>query len=252
VTKISVRVGHPLTSRVIASRDIKPANLLVNDEEIYVTDFGISKFNLETETTASYGTVGAHSPMYCAPEVYFGGHRRDRKADVYSLGCIFLEMATVICGVSLAEFHDFRQQERTGKRAYAANQHNILRWIAYLTTKAPVIGSSFSSEVASRALKWSLLMVDPEAERRPSSFELANMVFLSLTGCSSCRSDPHFINYPEPDTWYDLIFNLGRLQEGDLLSSSFDFTWEQAWDTCGPIETLGYEIKAFIRDISID
>jgi serine/threonine protein kinase len=188
--------------------------------------------------------------MYCAPEVYFQGDRRDRKADVYSLGCVFLEMATVMCGVSLAQFHDFRQQKPTGNRAYAANQGNILRWITYLTTKRSVASSSFISDVSSKALKWSFIMLDPEVERRPSSFELANLALVSPTGCPSCRHHRHVIKHLVPDTWYDLISNLGRLQED--LSSSFNFTWEQARDACGPVEMLGSEIKAFISDASID
>ncbi|MCJ1232032.1 hypothetical protein MMC12_008713, partial [Toensbergia leucococca] len=72
-----VRVKH---------KDIKPANLLITRGNICITDFGIAK-NLSHElTTASTGTVGPHTPLYCAPEVAFSGARRGRAADIFSLG----------------------------------------------------------------------------------------------------------------------------------------------------------------------
>jgi serine/threonine protein kinase len=59
-----------------------------------VTDFGIAKDLIDEETTQSLisgGTQG--SPMYMAPEIRLGG-RRGRAVDIFSLGCIFLEIST--------------------------------------------------------------------------------------------------------------------------------------------------------------
>jgi serine/threonine protein kinase len=55
-----------------------------------LADFGCSKCD---DTTVSFTTIG--SVLWMAPEVIRGkqgGH--GRKADIWSLGCVFLEMAT--------------------------------------------------------------------------------------------------------------------------------------------------------------
>ncbi|MDA0140273.1 serine/threonine-protein kinase, partial [Solirubrobacter deserti] len=66
-------------------RDVKPANLLVDDEEhVYLTDFGLAKAVLTrtggTRTGQWVGTLD-----YVAPEQIRGG-RIDARADVYALG----------------------------------------------------------------------------------------------------------------------------------------------------------------------
>ncbi|KAF2786511.1 kinase-like protein, partial [Melanomma pulvis-pyrius CBS 109.77] len=78
-------------SKNIRHRDIKPANILVKGEHVLFTDFGIAKDFSQDNTTSSIGTVNAKSYMYCAPEVA-AEKPRGRPSDVYSLGCVFLEM----------------------------------------------------------------------------------------------------------------------------------------------------------------
>jgi len=74
----------------VVHRDIKGANLLVGgDFCVKLADFGCSKCS---DVTASLTMVG--SIPWMAPEVINqeGGH--GRKADVWSLGCVVIEMAT--------------------------------------------------------------------------------------------------------------------------------------------------------------
>ena len=84
----------------VKHRDLKPANILIMDGRVLITDFGISKDLIDQDTTASLnnsaGAIG--TKMYCAPEVLLENGRRGRAADIYSMGCIFLEMSTVLLG----------------------------------------------------------------------------------------------------------------------------------------------------------
>ena len=76
-----------------------PANLYLarRDDELVVKilDFGIAKLtgtlaNVSPRTTGTMGT-----PAYMAPEQWGDASKVDRRADLYSLGCVAFEMA---CG----------------------------------------------------------------------------------------------------------------------------------------------------------
>jgi serine/threonine protein kinase len=116
-------------SHRIRHKDIKPANILVKGQNIYFTDFGISKRFDELAETQTEGNPGKRTAMYCAPEVA-AYDPRGRKADVYSLGCVMLELLTVACGRSLEEFTAFRGP--LGAQAYYLNNDRVLQWILFI------------------------------------------------------------------------------------------------------------------------
>jgi hypothetical protein len=70
----------------LVHRDVKPANILLADDHVYLTDFGLSRHVTSqsgpTRTGAFLGTID-----YVAPE-QARGERVDARADVYSLGCV--------------------------------------------------------------------------------------------------------------------------------------------------------------------
>ena len=74
-------------------RDIKPLNVLFNEDDIPVlTDFGIAKtIRSDTQITRVGMTVG--SGNYMSPEQALG-KAVDNRADIYSLGVMFWEMLT--------------------------------------------------------------------------------------------------------------------------------------------------------------
>ncbi|KAF2737956.1 kinase-like protein, partial [Polyplosphaeria fusca] len=93
-----IRAFDYLHDKRTKHRDVKPSNILIKGGTVYLADFGISKMVDGDETTGSYGYVGAHTRNYSAPEVLEEEDetRRGRSVDIYSLGCIFLELATVL------------------------------------------------------------------------------------------------------------------------------------------------------------
>lgn len=76
----------------VVHRDLKPENILLDeDNNIYLTDFGIAK-DLETEDTYT-GDPGAiiGSPMYLSPE-QIKGEEVTPQSDIYSLGVVLYEL----------------------------------------------------------------------------------------------------------------------------------------------------------------
>ncbi len=78
--------------RGVVHRDVKPQNVLVNDEGVAkVTDFGIARSSVDDELTQT-GTILGTSD-YLSPEQAVGQHV-DERADQYSLGVLLYELLT--------------------------------------------------------------------------------------------------------------------------------------------------------------
>lgn len=78
--------------RGIVHRDIKSQNvMLLSDGTIKVMDFGIARFNRETDKTISEKAIG--SVHYISPE-QARGDVTDEKSDIYSVGVMLYEMLT--------------------------------------------------------------------------------------------------------------------------------------------------------------
>jgi serine/threonine protein kinase len=78
--------GHGLVHR-----DVKPANMLLENEHVYLSDFGISRLSVTSHLTASGQLVGTLD--YIAPES-ISGLDLDGRADQYSLACSAFELLT--------------------------------------------------------------------------------------------------------------------------------------------------------------
>jgi serine/threonine-protein kinase len=79
----------------IVHRDVKPANVLLNEDHAAIADFGIAQLtasDTRERLTATGILVG--TPAYMSPEQASGASALDARSDVYSLGCVVFEMLT--------------------------------------------------------------------------------------------------------------------------------------------------------------
>jgi serine/threonine protein kinase len=121
----------------VLHQDIKPQNILVKSNSIYLTDFGLSK-NFRGGASRSYAAfVGTEE--YQAPECVLSGSH-GYAADVFSLGCVFSEMLTVIRKKKLEYFRKLRTEplptsfaevyaERPLKYSYQSNLTKVTSWL---------------------------------------------------------------------------------------------------------------------------
>ena len=91
--ELTLQVARALSfahQRGLVHRDVKPQNVLLNDDgQAKVTDFGIAR-SLDVQGVTQTGTVLGTSD-YIAPE-QARGQRVDPKTDIYSLGTVLYEL----------------------------------------------------------------------------------------------------------------------------------------------------------------
>lgn len=100
---------------------------------MFFTDFGVSRdwAELGHSTTSSPSIT---SPRYCAPETA-AYEPRNTSADVWSLGCVFLEMCTVLSGEPLSHLNTHFRSEGSRSLLYHQNSKALDTWIIKLGSK---------------------------------------------------------------------------------------------------------------------
>ncbi|KAF2196690.1 kinase-like protein [Delitschia confertaspora ATCC 74209] len=117
-----------LHSQDVRHKDLKPANILLYPVGIRLTDFGNSTDFSQLNASATDNGGARGSPRYFAPEAA-SWDRTGRSADIFSLGCVFLEMIhSASESSSLQKLEQLRPLADSSGRSYQVNLSNLPSW----------------------------------------------------------------------------------------------------------------------------
>jgi hypothetical protein len=177
-------------SKGIRHKDIKPRNILVKNADIIFADFGSSHAFLEEGDSTTEGPSYGHTKKYCPPEVINQG-KRNRAADIFSLGCVFTELAIWLAGskgLDIHKWHEYRETkiDNITTSSYHATLDKVEQWFR---TCADTDVQTLYNDVIGR-----MLCTDPYD--RPTAAEVSQLVIeiikdddLGDIACSKCRLD---------------------------------------------------------------
>lgn len=92
---------------IIRHKDIKPSNILVHNGKVLLAGFGLAVDYSDLDSTTTRDEPGAFTVRYSAPEIITesytsrGKSQRNRKTDVFSLGCTFIEILATLSETSV-------------------------------------------------------------------------------------------------------------------------------------------------------
>ncbi|KAI9764123.1 MAG: hypothetical protein M1840_008683 [Geoglossum simile] len=145
-------------------KDLKPRNTLVYMNNVLITDFGTARDWSGHSRSTTTGRSGAYIPGYAAPEVV-NEEPRKSSADIWSLGCIYLDMMTVLRGETLASKNQFFAENGTGGANPCSNAKALELWLERL-----------KSETDKQPLEWINLMIKNASNERITAAGLMDRI----------------------------------------------------------------------------
>jgi len=154
----------------IRHKDIKPRNILIHQGIVIYTDFGASKDTTKDGQCTTEGAPDSMTRKYCAPEV-LEFEKRNFAADVFSLGCVFIEML-----IRLSRLSEPEGSEEACYSKIMDSLHDLL----------------LSVEISSKLAFLVRHVIDMTAQdslSRPTSNQVSEAIsHKSGFSCSDCRS----------------------------------------------------------------
>ncbi|KAH7371293.1 hypothetical protein BKA66DRAFT_573024 [Pyrenochaeta sp. MPI-SDFR-AT-0127] len=187
----------------IRHKDVKPQNVLLeytaSGTNLLFTDFGIAMDFSAIAKSTTDGPEPQRTERYCAPEVA-RNLARGRRSDVYSLGCLLVEVATVMVGYDLKDLDDWLG----GDCVFHDSEVETTSWISKLISEL----QEENDETMVIALKWIAPMIRKRPSQRPQMQTVVDNILEEIKAHRGLRRQL-FCN-----------FCIGNLQEQSKISST--------------------------------
>ncbi|MCJ1388650.1 hypothetical protein MMC18_001499 [Xylographa bjoerkii] len=179
----------------IVHGDIKPHNILISEARVYYTDFGLARdFTHNDPTTSNADFV---TKKYAAPEAKEG--LKGRASDIWSLGCVFLEMLIFMLHHSVEQLSESQTFTMIHKRMDTSYSHNPAAVAASLRSCRSITKRMPRSASVLEVLDCCEAMLDLNAGRRPTVYELAERIMPRF--CCTSRLD----EFPDHYSWSNIV-----------------------------------------------
>jgi serine/threonine protein kinase len=170
-----------LHANKIRHRDIKPANILIYRRQVLLVDFGLVHDSNESSGSTTSGETRG-TLRYAAPEVVLQ-NRANSSSDIWSLGCVFLEIATVLKGKRICQLrHHFKSQADNAN--FYNNERGITEWISVLEGL---------SDGGNAPFPWISKMLQRDRKLRPRAADIIDLIRNS--DCNASFSNRYFCKY---------------------------------------------------------
>ncbi|KAF2190254.1 kinase-like protein [Zopfia rhizophila CBS 207.26] len=116
-----------LHEKKIRHEDLKPQNVLIHGTNILLTDFGFSLDFSEDSVSTTTGTPSHLTARYSAPEI-MKHEARNRATDIWSLGCVILEMLSRLHGHTLSSIKTFWKDNGSHRPSFSMNRKTAELW----------------------------------------------------------------------------------------------------------------------------
>ncbi|KAI1135465.1 kinase-like protein [Hypoxylon sp. FL0543] len=226
-------------SNGIRHKDIKPSNILLAGDRIYLTDFGASRDFSKEPASVSVGEWGDVTRRYVAPETD-QDKPRGRAADVWALGCTVLEVCTVAASRSVADLNDhLRAGSRRWSLAFCDHPYPVLDWILRLVESPGVDDDNDDTkEHVRKLLQLAFLMLDPNPAKRITARQLVDLLhhpessYFHSIGRLACGGCSKVSGMPRSDSPPYLVFK--EAEGGGVFVPSRNRIWAESrdlWET---------------------
>jgi len=163
--------GMEAVNAKLIHRDIKPDNIVISGEQLKITDFGLAKVVQEATRTSTFKGLGC---LRCLAPEGWKSERNTIQMDIYSMGLVFYEIATLKYPYVVA-----------GSDVHVWSEAHLFQPVARPETINPLLTPALSQII--------MQMLEKRTQERFATWELIKSLLSSTTVAPSEPEDSALI-----------------------------------------------------------
>ncbi|CAO2652684.1 Nn.00g020950.m01.CDS01 [Neocucurbitaria sp. VM-36] len=236
-----------LHANSVRHKDIKPSNILLSEGRVLLCDFGISLEWTDGDNGTTEGIYPTFTRRYAAPEV-FQDTPRNSKTDIWSLGCVFLEIISALNGYSHDAIELGESTEGQGLTSSA-----MKKWLGKLKDE-------HEEGIYDLPVNWTIAMIKDDPHERIEASSAVKMIHEDTTRhgqiamylASCCRISNHATcsNTSIISTLPSISSSEPHIQL-DYAPPQVDIHYS-SYRHSSPVSQIGEKVSIPVRNSSID